>query len=171
MPKTKPVRARPASDTAAPMTLDAYVRVSSVRGRGGDSFISPAVQRERIAAWAAAHGHRIAKVWDELDVSGGTVDRPKLNLVMERIEAGETGGVVVFKLDRFGRTLIDSLGLVERIARGGGPFASVSEGFDLSTETGRLVLRIMLSLAEFELDRIRGNWAEARERAVARGLH
>ena len=131
----------------------------------------PAVQRERIAAWAAAHGHRIAQVHEELDVSGGTVDRPKLNAVMARIEAGETGGVVVFKLDRFGRTLVDSLGLIERIERAGGTFASVSDGFDLATETGRLVLRIMLSLAEFELERIRGNWREARERAVARGLH
>src|SRR3954470_15291624 len=100
MPKTKPraKRAR-ATATATPTTLDAYVRVSSVRGRGGDSFISPAIQRERIAAWAAAHGHHIARVFEELDVSGGTVERPKLNVVMERIEAGETGGVVVFKLD------------------------------------------------------------------------
>jgi DNA invertase Pin-like site-specific DNA recombinase len=153
------------------LTLDAYVRVSQVRGRGGDSFISPTVQRERIAAWAAAHGHRIGKVFEELDVSGGTVDRPKLNEVMRRIEAGETGGVVVFKLDRFGRTLIDSLALIERIKVADATFASVSDGFDLSTDTGRLVLRIMLSLAEFELERIRGNWNEARERAIGRGIH
>jgi DNA invertase Pin-like site-specific DNA recombinase len=152
-------------------TLDAYVRVSQVRGRDGDSFISPAIQRDRIAAWAQAHGHRIAKVHDELDASGGTVDRPKLNEVMRRIEAGETGGIVVFKLDRFGRTLVDSLALVERIEEAGGTFASVNDGFDLSTDTGRLVLRIMLSLAEFELDRIRGNWDEAQRRAVERGLH
>src|SRR4051794_13708617 len=123
--------------TIRPMkTLDAYVRVSQVRGRGGDSFISPDVQRERIAAWAVAHDYRIARTWDERNESGGTVDRPKLNAVMERIEAGETGGVVVFKLDRFGRTLIDSLGLIERIEKAGATFASVSDGFDLSTETG-----------------------------------
>jgi DNA invertase Pin-like site-specific DNA recombinase len=155
-----------------PITLDAYVRVSDTRNRlGKESFISPVMQRERIAAWAQAHGHRIGKVHEEMDVSGASMDRPKLNAVMARIEAGETGGVVVFKLDRFGRTLIDSLGLIERIEKAGGTFASVSDGFDLSTETGRLVLRIMLSLAEFELERIRGNWNEARERAIARGIH
>src|SRR5262245_23979100 len=115
-------------------TLDAYVRVSQVRGRTGGSFLSPAVQRERTDAWAVAHGHRIARVHEELDVSGGTIDRPKLNALMARIEAGETGGVVVFKLDRFGRTLIDSLSLIERIKQAGGTFASVSDGFDLSTE-------------------------------------
>jgi len=156
---------------AAVVTLDAYVRVSAVRGRGGDSFISPAVQRERIAAWAKSQGHRIARVHEELDVSGATVDRPKLNEALRRIEAGETGGIVVLKLDRFGRTLIDSLALIERIRAAGGTFASVSDGFDLSTENGRLVMRIMLSLAEWELERIRANWADARERAVARGLH
>lgn len=153
------------------LQLDAYIRVSQVRGRGGDSFISPDVQEERIRAWAVASGHRISLAHRELDVSGATVDRPMLNEVMRRIEARETDGVVVFKLDRFGRTLIDSLGLIDRIQAAGGTFASVSDGFDLATETGRLVLRIMLSLAEFELDRIKGNWREARGRAVARGVH
>src|SRR4051812_23772400 len=119
--------AAPASP--APLALDAYVRVSSVRGRGGDSFISPAVQRDRIAAWAQAHGYRIAKVHEELDVSGATTDRPKLNEVMRRIETRETDGVVVFKLDRFGRTLIDSLALIDRIRAAGGTFASVLENF------------------------------------------
>src|SRR3954451_8891114 len=152
-------------------TLDAYVRVSHVRGRSGDSVMSPAVQADRIAAWATAHGHRIAKLHEELDVSGSTVDRPKLNAVMQRIETGETGGVVVFKLDRFGRTLVDSLGLIDRIEQAGGTFASVSDGFDLSTDTGRLGLRVKLSDPQSELERIRGNWAEARERAVGRGLH
>lgn len=151
--------------------LDAYVRVSQVRGRSGDSFISPDLQAERIAAWATAHGHTISLEHRELDVSGGSVDRPMLNEAMRRIEAGETGGVVVFKLDRFGRTLVDSLALIDRIRAVGGTFASVSDGFDLSTETGRLVLRIMLSLAEFELERIRANWRDARERAVERGVH
>jgi hypothetical protein len=60
---------------------------------------------------------------------------------------------------------------VARIQAAGGTFVSVADGLDLSTDTGRLVLRIMLSLAEFELDRVRGNWADAKARAVARGIH
>jgi DNA invertase Pin-like site-specific DNA recombinase len=153
------------------MQIDAYVRVSQIRGRGGESFISPTSQREQIAAWAKSKGHRVARVHEELDASGATIERPKLAEAMRRVEAGETGGIAVVKLDRFGRTLVDSLGMIERIERAGGTFASVQEGFDLTTPTGRLVLRMMLSLAEWELDRIRGNWEEARERAVARGLH
>lgn len=153
------------------MQLDGYVRVSQVRGRGGDTFISPAVQRERIEQWAAAYGHRIAVVHEELDESGARADRPLLLEAIERVERGETGGVVVAKLDRFARSLVDGLRMIERIRAAGGVFVSVQDGLDLSTDTGRLVLRIMLSLAEFELDRVRGNWLDAKARAVMRGVH
>lgn len=154
-----------------PLRLDIYVRVSQVRGRSGDSFISPTVQLERADQWIRAFGHRRGEVYEELDQSGARSDRPKLLEAIERIEAGHSDGIVVAKLDRFGRTLIDGIRLVERIEAAGGTFVSVADGFDLTTESGRLVLRIMLSLAEFELDRIRGNWNDAKARAVARGVH
>ena len=154
------------------LRLDAYIRVSDVHGREGERFISPKQQEDRIRSWADAHGHEIIRAHAELDVSGGKMDRPMLNEVMRRIDAGETDGVVVFKLDRFGRTLIGSLQLIERISARGALFASVSDGFDITTETGRLVLRILLSLAEFELERIRRQWREARAEAVhERGWH
>src|SRR5262249_52920439 len=113
--------------------LDAYIRVSQVRGREGDSFISPQVQEERIRAWAAAHGHEIVAAHHELDVSGGTMNRPLLNEVMARIDAGDTEGVVVYRLDRFGRTLRGALELIDRIQQQEALFASVSDGFDITT--------------------------------------
>jgi len=151
--------------------LDGYIRVSQVRGRSGDSFISPAVQREKIEAYCKLHGAELLDVFEELDESGARRDRPKLAIAIERVESGESGGIVVARLDRFGRSLVDSLAAIERIQRAGGTFASVTDGFDIATDTGRLVLRIMLSLAEFELDRVRANFADARARAVARGVH
>lgn len=157
--------------SAKPLRLDVYVRVSQTRGRSGDSFISPVVQRDRAEQWISAFGHRRGKVFEELDQSGGRADRPKLLVAIERVEAGQSDGIVVAKLDRFGRTLVDGIRLVERLQAAGGTFVSVADGFDLTTETGRLVFRIMLSLAEFELDRIRGNWNDAKYRAVARGIH
>lgn len=151
--------------------IDGYVRVSQVRGREGDSFISPASQEDRIRGWARLHGFEVAEVHVELDQSGAKANRPKLLEALARVESGDTGGIVVARLDRFGRSLTDALAAIERVERAGGRFASVADGFDLASDTGRLVLRIMLSLAEFELDRIRGNFAEARARAVARGVH
>ncbi len=134
------------------MVIDGYVRVSQVGGRGGQSFISPVVQREQIEAWAVANGSLIAQVFEELDESGARADRPLLAAAIERVEHGETQGIVVAKLDRFGRSLVDGLSKIDRIAAAGGIFVSVQDGLDLSTPTGKLVLRIMFSMAEWELD-------------------
>jgi site-specific DNA recombinase len=152
------------------MIIDGYVRVSQVAGRSGPSFISPAVQREQIEGWAKLHGALVGEVFEELDESGGRSDRPLLERAIRRVEAGESQGLVVAKLDRFGRSLVDGLAAIERVEAAGGAFASVQDGLDLGTDTGRLVLRIMLSMAEWELDRVRTGWRIARSRAVARGV-
>jgi DNA invertase Pin-like site-specific DNA recombinase len=151
--------------------LDGYVRVSQVAGRSGDSFISPAVQREQIQAWADGHRIVLGEVYEEMDESGGRRDRPLLMEAIRRIEAGESEGLVVARLDRFGRSLIDGLSAIERIRDAGGVFVSAQDGLDLRTDSGKLVLRIMLSMAEWELDRIRTTWRTARLRATARGIH
>jgi site-specific DNA recombinase len=152
------------------MLLDGYVRVSQVAGRAGDSFISPSVQREQIEAWVKLHGATLGEVFVELDESGARADRPKLMEALTRAESGESQGIVVAKLDRFGRSLIDGLANIERLSDAGAVFVSVQDGLDLSTPTGKLVMRIMLSMAEWELDRIRENWSVARGRAIARGV-
>lgn len=152
-----------------PMIVDGYVRVSNVGGRSGDSFHSPALQRERILAWAASRQVVIAEIFEELDESGARSDRPLLEEAVSRVERGESRGIVVAKLDRFGRSLLHGLSAIERIQAAGGTFVSVEDGFDIATDTGRLILRIMLSMAEWELDRIRASWAAAQARAVAQG--
>jgi hypothetical protein len=90
---------------------------------------------------------------------------------LHRVESGESDGIVVARLDRFGRSLTDSLAAIDRIQRAGGTFISVQDGLDLSTPTGTLVVRIMFSMAEWELDRIRSNWQIARFKAIERGVH
>lgn len=153
------------------MILDGYIRVSSLRGREGESFISPSVQREQIESWASHTKTHIGEVFEELDESGARKDRPFLDAAIQRVEAGESHGIVVAKLDRFGRSLIDGLANIERIDAAGGTFVSVHDGLDIATPTGKLILRIMLSMAEWELDRIRANWEIAKSRAVSRGIH
>ncbi len=153
------------------MVVDGYIRVSQLAGRGGERFISPLAQRERIEAWATAHGAAIGNMFEELDESGARPDRPLLVNAIERVERGESEGLVVSKLDRFGRSLVDGVTAIDRIQAAGGVFVSVEDGLDLSTDTGRLVLRIMLSMAEWELDRVRAGWLDAKARAIARGVH
>ena len=154
------------------LRLDGYVRVSQVRGRAGDSFISPSVQRERIAAWLLAHGHECGELFEELDASGkGGHRRPLLEETIARIERGESDGIIVWKADRFGRDLIDGLIQIRRIRDMNAVFVSVYDNLDTSTATGRMVLRIMLSIAENRLEEISEQWRTAKARAVARGIH
>ena len=152
------------------MLVDGYIRVSQVAGRSGERFISPAVQREQIECWVKGRGYLLGEVFEELDESGARADRPLLERAVGRVERGESGGIVVSRIDRFGRSLVGGLAAIERVRNAGGLFASVQDGLDLSTDTGRLVLRIMLSMGEWELDRVRASWAAAGARAIARGL-
>jgi DNA invertase Pin-like site-specific DNA recombinase len=100
---------------AAP--LDIYVRVSAVRGRSGDSFISPKEQEERCRGLATARGHRVGEVFYDHDVSGGKMRGPELDKAIARIEEGVSGGILVVKLDRFARTLVGGLQTLEQIDR------------------------------------------------------
>src|SRR3954452_12658841 len=89
--------------------LDIYVRVSDVKGRSGESFQSPKEQEERCRGALTSRGLEAGDVFHELDVSGKSMERPELRKVRERIEAGDSGGVVVARIDRLGRTIIGAL--------------------------------------------------------------
>lgn len=81
-----------------------YVRVSRVGGRGGDSFLSPDIQREQIEAVARREGLDVVEVLEELDASDGDAARPLWNEAIRRVEAGEVAGIVVWNFARFSRS-------------------------------------------------------------------
>jgi DNA invertase Pin-like site-specific DNA recombinase len=151
--------------------VDGYVRVSKVGRRRGERFISPTVQRELIESWAVMRGARVLEVFVELDESGARVDRPLLETALQRVESGFSQGIVVSKVDRFGRSLVSGLAAIERVTRAGGTFVSVQDGLDTGTESGRLVLRILLSLGEWESERIGASWEQAHASAIRRGVY
>jgi DNA invertase Pin-like site-specific DNA recombinase len=151
--------------------LDIYVRVSDVRGRAGDSFISPKDQDARCRALAEARGYHIGEVFTDLDVSGGKMARPELDNAIARIEEGSSAGILCAKMDRFARTLLGGLQTLERINELGGVVIIADGEFDTSTAQGELVLNMMLTLAQFELRRIGEAWFSARGQAVDRGIH
>lgn len=153
------------------MRLDAYIRVSQVAGRSGESFISPADQRERIEAWAVAHKATIAAWYEELDESGGRDDRPMFLEALGRCERGETGGIIVAKLNRFSRSVAGAAVAIRRLDDAGAELVSVEESLDTSTSFGRFGRTMMLALAELELERVTESWLTARRFAVERGVH
>lgn len=151
--------------------MDGYIRVSRVGGRSGDSFQSPAKQRDEIETWAKLRGVTIAKWHEDLDISGKTTSRPGLDEAMRRVETGESDGIVVAKLSRFGRSVPDGLKLVKRVHDAGGKFAAIDLGIDPTTSTGKLVLTFMLGLAEWEHERLSAEWEAVRENAHRDGVH
>src|SRR6266581_2143554 len=149
--------------------MDGYVRVSRVAGRKGESYISPKVQREKITGWARLHDGEIVI---EEDVSGAKpVDDRELGALLRRVEAGQSQGIIAYKLSRFGRGALETLQAVERLKKAGGRLVTVEDGVDSAKPGGRLLLTVLAGLAEEELEQRRSGWATARRQALERGVH
>lgn len=153
------------------LRLDGYVRVSRVGGRDGEGYISPAVQREAIASYATELEGKIVAWHDDQDQSGGTVERPAFQHVLERLRGGESDGIVVMKVDRFARSVADGASIVRGIVDAGQVFASCHERIDPRTPEGKYMLTSFLANAELFLDQAKASWWTAKARAVARGAH
>jgi DNA invertase Pin-like site-specific DNA recombinase len=153
-----------------PKRMDGYVRVSRRLGREGPGYISPDVQREAIARWAEYKGVEIAEVWVDEDESGGTQERPGLEAAVARALAGETGGIVSWKIDRFSRYTEGGLRDLRRLEEADARLAFVVEDVDTSGPMGKFVYTVMLAMSEYFLDNIKAGWKTAKTRAVARGV-
>lgn len=153
------------------MRLLGYIRVSRVMGREGDSFISPGDQRKRIETWCEAHGHELLDVHTDLDQSGGKTDRPEFQRALERCEAGDAGGIIVAKLDRFARSVSGAAATIERLDAAGCALVSVAENIDATGPGGRLMRTILFAFAEFERERLRESFATSIDHAVGRGVY
>jgi DNA invertase Pin-like site-specific DNA recombinase len=151
--------------------MDGYVRISRRAGREGESFISAEVQRRKITDWARLHEVEIIEWWEEIDQSGAKLERPLFQQALARCEAGETGGIVVARLDRFARSAVDALESIKRMNESGARLVSVEDNFDGSTPMGRFAIGILTLIAELELERIKENWGEAVREAIGRGVY
>src|SRR3954451_10707646 len=154
------------------LPVDGYIRVSRVGDRSGESYISPELQRRAIEVWAAERAVEVIFHEPEENASGGTMDRPVFNRLMERIRTRESGGLVFYKLDRFARTLVGGLTTLNEITERRALFASATEPlFDFTTADGRIFLQINLMMAEYFRERAKESWASSLAHAVGRGVH
>lgn len=151
--------------------LDGYIRVSRIGGREGEGYISPDEQRDAILAYAAQLGGEIVAWHDDQDFSGGNVERPGFQAMLDRLAARETDGMVVMAVDRFSRSTADGSSIVKEIIGRDQIFASCRERIDPRTAEGRYMLRSFLSNAELFLDQVTDRWTSAKGRAIARGAH
>jgi DNA invertase Pin-like site-specific DNA recombinase len=153
-----------------------YTRKSSEEGLDME-FNSLDAQREACEAYIAsqrAEGWVLVRDrYDDGGVSGGTLERPALKRLLADIEEGLVDVIVVYKIDRLSRALMDFAKLVEVFDRNNATFVSITQAFNTTTSMGRLTLNILLSFAQFEREvigeRIRDKVAASRKRGIWMG--
>jgi site-specific DNA recombinase len=153
-----------------------YTRKSTDEGLDME-FNSLDAQREACEAYIAsqkAEGWALVRDrYDDGGVSGGTLERPALKRLLADIEAQRVDIVVVYKIDRLSRSLMDFAKLVEVFERNSVTFVSITQSFNTTTSMGRLTLNVLLSFAQFEREvigeRIRDKFAASRKKGMWMG--
>ncbi|WP_354700204.1 integrase [Paraconexibacter sp. AEG42_29] len=154
---------------AARDVFDGYIRVSRVGDRV-ERLRSPEFQEREIRREAKQRGLRVGRVISDLDQSGGRDDRPGLLEAMERIESGESAGIIVAKLDRFSRNLTQATALAKRIMDAGGRIYSYAEPADWTSSDGELQIHLALAIAQHQRRRANEYFETAKQSAVERGV-
>jgi site-specific DNA recombinase len=131
-----------------------YCRVSTdEQAREG---VSLEEQQERLKAYCKAMGWSSeARLYIDDGFSAKSTERPQLTHLIKSIEKNEISKVMVTKLDRLSRRLLDLLTLIDVFQKHEVSFVSISESFDTNTPSGRLTLQVLGAVAEFERERIR----------------
>lgn len=153
----------------------AYHRVSQLSGRDPEAvdYITEVEAWEQIDGWAKMRRVQVAERYLDRDVSGSKMDRPELNRMLADLRAGRIDGIAVAKVDRLSRADVsEALRVVAEINEiAPGQLAILDLGIDPATDTGELLLGILLHLAHWQWKRYRAQWRSARARALGRGWH
>ncbi len=150
-----------------------YTRKSSEEGLEQD-FNSLDAQREACEAYIKSQQHEgwvlVEKQYNDGGFSGGTLERPALKKLLTDIETGKVDIVVVYKVDRLTRSLMDFSKIVELFDKQNASFVSITQHFNTTTSMGRLTLNILLSFAQFEREvtgeRIRDKMAASKKKGM-----
>ncbi|MGC9455234.1 MAG: recombinase family protein [Phycisphaerae bacterium] len=130
-----------------------YTRKSSEEGLEQE-FNSLDAQREAAEAYIASQKSQgwvcLNDHYDDGGFTGGNTDRPALARLLADVAAGKIDCVVVYKVDRLSRSLMDFAGLISLFDKHNVSFVSVTQNFETTSSMGRLTLNILLSFAQFE---------------------
>jgi site-specific DNA recombinase len=148
------------------------VRVSEVKGREGDSFVSPAEQTERIRTACEREKLNLLDIHEELDVSGGKPleERPGLSLAVQAIEDGRADVIVAAYFDRLFRSLKTQAEVIDRVERAGGEVLAVDIGQVSNGSAGQWLSGTMMgAVAEYARRTAKERSREGQVSAIARG--
>ncbi|MBU2652551.1 MAG: recombinase family protein, partial [Bacteroidetes bacterium] len=162
--------------TERPIRCAIYCRKSSEEGLDSE-FNSLDAQREAgenyIASQKAERWVCLPERYEDGGFSGGNLERPALKKLLVDIRAGKIDIVLVYKIDRLSRSLLDFAELIDTFDKHNVTFVSVTQQFSTTTSMGRLTLNILLSFAQFEREiigeRIRDKIAMQKQRGMQTG--
>lgn len=161
-------RVRASSDNSAPPRVDTrhrresapapkraaiYTRKSTSAGLEQD-FNSLDAQRERCEHYARAQGWQTVGTYDDGGFTGANIDRPAFQRLLADVDAGAIDVVLVYKVDRLSRSLLDFARVMDRLHTASAAFVSVTQNFSTADAMGRLTLNMLMSFAEFEREMI-----------------
>jgi DNA invertase Pin-like site-specific DNA recombinase len=142
-----------------------YLRVST--SEQADSGAGLAAQRQAIQHEAVRRGWTDVEYVEDGGYSGGSLDRPGISGLIPRLRRGDV--LVVSKLDRLSRSLLDAVGLLEQAQRRGFVVVALDLGVDTGTPTGRLVASVMAAVAAWEREIIGQRTRDAMQAKKAQG--
>src|SRR3984885_4544681 len=147
VPQSSPARLRCAIYTrkSTEEGLDQDFNSLDAQREAGEAFI----QSQRREGWIA-----LPEVYDDGGFTGANMDRPALTRLLRAVEAGDLDCVVVYKVDRLSRSLLDFTRMLSVFEKHKVSFVAVTQQFNTSTSLGRLTLNILLSFAQFERELI-----------------
>ena len=153
-----------------------YTRKSTEEGLDKE-FNTLEAQREAGENYVLSQKHQGWKIipehYDDGGFSGGNMNRPALERLLEDINAGKVDMIVVYKIDRLTRSLTDFSKMIEILKKNNCSFVSVTQNFNTADSMGRLMLNILLSFAQFEREvsgkRIRDKVAASKKKGMWMG--
>ena len=152
---------RRAGPDAAVKRCGVYLRVSTEMQVDRNSL---STQESQLLSYAEMHGWSVAKVFTDAGLSAKDTRRPALQEMLQWAKDGKINVILVAKIDRISRNLMDLLNLIDDLKDWGVDFVSASQSFDTSAPMGMLILNILGSFAQFEremtAERVRENMRE-----------
>src|SRR5262249_16718505 len=150
-----------------------YTRKSTEHGLD-QVFTSLDAQRDSCESYVRSRSHEGWQVlpdrYEDGGYTGKDTDRPAFQRLMAVVAPGHIDVIVVYKLDRLTRSVLDFARLMERLDKAGAAFVSITESFSTADPVGRLILHVLMSFAEFEREQIAARTRDKVRAARRRGL-
>src|SRR5258706_3444740 len=172
-PRRNHVQPGKAREEVKPIRCAIYTRKSTEEGLDQE-FNSLDAQREcaeayiqsqRHERWVALPGH-----YDDGGFTGANIQRPALQQLLADVAAGKIDSVIVYKVDRLSRSLLDFARIMEVLDKQGVSFVSVTQQLNTNSPMGRLTLNVLLSFAQFEREIISERTRDKKSAARRKGM-